>query len=439
MAMNMDYFSVFLEVFCLAAQSVLHIGFTGRLTGRKKKFWYFAAYFFLLFVIERLAGRNTFFETAALGLEIAVLYGMNRFAMGNRSFISWIAAILAVYISQLSFGMINGAEAIIFPNLIGRPLLYVCLLLATAAALILCACCYILILKLLSLRGDKQLPYIGLLLFPGIFFFAAELYILSTSYGRIQQFLSLAEYGKHIALFFLQALGLGALFCTLYAYRRICHGFQIQAERASLAQTVQAQKVYIEEAQLRYEKTKAFRHDIKNHLSVLEGLLRNGKLEEGRAYLQKLEAASASDSFPYQTGSPIVDILLSEKLELAKANGVAAEVSLFLPKPCGIDDVDLCVIFSNALDNALHACRGVEGEKRILIAGKRQGDFYLVRFENTCLKGPMMPLGIGLSNIKAAAEKYHGAMLAEKTEDCFILNVLLNISSQAKDISAPKS
>lgn len=158
----------------------------------------------------------------------------------------------------------------------------------------------------------------------------------------------------------------------------------------------------------------------------MDGLLRTGKPAEGRAYLKKLETASEALSFPYQTGNPVVDILLGEKLGLAK--GIAAEVSLLLPRPCGIDDFDLCVIFANALDNAICACQAVQGTKSIRIEGKRQGDFYLLEFENTCPDGPLPPAGTGLSNIRSAAEKYHGAVLTEQTERHFSLTVLLNIS-----------
>ena len=170
---------------------------------------------------------------------------------------------------------------------------------------------------------------------------------------------------------------------------------------------------------MRYEQTKIFRHDIKNHLSVLDGLLSSGKSEEGRRYLKKLEAASASLSFPYQTGNPVVDILLSEKLGLAKTNGIAAEVSLILPKSLEIDDFDLCVIFANALDNAIHACQSVKEKPFIR-------DFYMLEFENTCSDEPLPPAGTGLSSIKAVTEKYHGAMLVEKEKHLFSLNVLLN-------------
>jgi len=88
-------------------------------------------------------------------------------------------------------------------------------------------------------------------------------------------------------------------------------------------------------------------------------------------------------SFPCQIGNPVignlvVDIMLGEKLGLGKAAGISTEVSLRLPKPCGIDDFDLCVIFANALDNAIHACQAVKGAKSIRISGEWQGDFYVI-------------------------------------------------------------
>ena len=231
----------------------------------------------------------------------------------------------------------------------------------------------------------------------------------------------------------MQILGLVALLCTLYAYKQICRGFHAQAALQSLEQATQAQKNYIAEAQMRYEQTKAFRHDIANHFSVLNGLLNNGELDKSKAYLNKLKTVSTPLSFPYQTGNPVVDILLSEKLGLAKE--ITTEISLFLPRPCGIEDFDLCVIFANALDNAINACRLIEGVKSIRISGERQGDFYMLAFENTCLDEPLPPSGIGLSNIKSVAEKYYGAILTEKVGQRFFLNVLLNISLHPESIS----
>ena len=429
----MDYFGLCLDGLCLLGQCVMHIAFVSRLTGKKQKMWHFVIYFFLLCTIQWFFTTFDFHDVLPIGAELLVLYSVSRLALRNRQSVSWAAAILAVYISQLSFGIVNSVEVMLFPRMIGKPLLYLLVLLATLTVFAICACCCGAVLKFLSLTEDCQTPYVGLLLFPGLFFFAAELYILQTSYSILPASISLGEAGKHGALFVMQILGLAALLCTLYAYQHICHGFQTQAALRSLEQATQAQKNYIAEAQRRYEQTKAFRHDIANHLSVLDGLLNSKKLDESKAYLQKLKMASTSLSFPYQTGNPVVDILLSEKLGLAKE--ITAEVTLLLPRPCGIDDFDLCVIFANALDNAINACQSAKGTKLIRIHGERQGDFYMLAFENTCSDEPLPPAGTGLSNIKSVAEKYHGATLTEKVGQRFSLNVLLNISLHPENIS----
>ena len=370
-----------------------------------------------------------------MGIELLILYGINRFILCNRPSASWVAAILANYISQFSFGLINSVEAVIFPHVTNRLLLYSMVTAATAVSLVISIACYTSVVKSISPEEIGHMTNMGCLLFPVLFFFTAELYIMQTSYTQISYDVSPALLLEHTALLFLQALGLGALLCTLYAYRHLCRSLQTKAEMQSLSQAVQAQKIYIAEAQTRYEQTKAFRHDIKNHLSVLSALLNNNKLEESKAYLQKLETVSTTLSFPCQTGNSVVDILLGEKLKMAKADGIAAEVSLFLPNPCGIDDFDLCVIFANALDNAIRACQSIEGVRSIRISGERQGDFYMLAFENTCSDNPLPPTGTGLSNIKAVTEKYHGVMLTEKIERRFSLNVLLNISIHPESIS----
>lgn len=423
----MDYFSLIMDGISILGQGIMHIFFVSRLTGKGGRLWHFAVYCLALCAIQWLSLSLNVNGILSIGAGILGLYAVSRFALGNQHPISWVAAVLAFYVSQLSFGIINSVEVAFFPGFIGTPQLYLLLLVAQALYFVACIGCYRAVRKLLAWTQDSQTPYIGLLLLPGLFFFGAELYILQTAYSFFVPSVSLEDVGKHGTLFFLQITGLAALLCTLYAYRQLCRGFQAQVELQSLTQAAQAQKVYIAEARARYEQTKSFRHDIKNHLSVLDGLLKNEKLDEGREYLKKLETVSEALSFPYQTGNQVVDILLGEKLGLAKE--ITAEVSLVLPNPCGIDDFDLCVLFANVLDNAITACRAQDGAKSIRISGKRQGDFYMLTFENTCADEPLPPAGTGLSNIRVVAEKYHGAVLTEKAGRWFSLNVLLNVSA----------
>jgi len=108
--------------------------------------------------------------------------------------------------------------------------------------------------------------------------------------------------------------------------------------------------------------------------------------------------------------------------------GIDVSCTLLLPNPCGLRDIDICIILANALDNAIHACKSVDTEKYIHISGRMQGDFLMIAVENSCSGPDEFQKGIGLSNIETVAEKYQGAMLAEKADGRFSLSVLLNIS-----------
>ena len=424
----MDVFSEVFNIVCLFAQSIIQPVFIGRICGKPYRARHIVFYLLCLLALNAGAMNSELLSKSAIAIPMLILYAMNRTVLKVSRPAALLAGTIAGYICQLSFGMMNSIESMIFPYFVGDFALYLLLIIATAAAFAVCIGCYALVLKFISFQQAEQTPYLNLLLLPGLFFFTAELYILHMSYSQVSVTLSLAETGKHAALLLLQMLGLGALLCTLYAYKRICAGFEAQKALLSLEQAAKAQKIYLSEAQMRYEQTKAFRHDIKNHLLILDGMLRKGQLEESRTYLQKLDAMSTALFFPYQTGNPVVDILLGEKLGLAAASHMKTNVSVVLPKSCGIEDVDWCVIFANALDNALNACRALEGERQMSISGKRQGDFYLLEFQNTCAEHTEVKMGTGLSNIQSVAEKYHGAILMQQENGTFSLSVLLNIS-----------
>lgn len=175
----MDYFALLMDSLCLlVGHGVMHMVFISRLTGKKLKKWYFAVYFLLLGMIQFLSDRLALDGTLPVAVGVLALYGLSRYGMGNQRSVSWLAAVLSYYISQLSFGIINSVEAALFPRFIGSPLFYLLFLAAQLLFFVLCAGCYYAVLKLLAWTEDSQTPYIGLLLFPGLFFFAAELYCL---------------------------------------------------------------------------------------------------------------------------------------------------------------------------------------------------------------------------------------------------------------------
>jgi len=168
---------------------------------------------------------------------------------------------------------------------------------------------------------------------------------------------------------------------------------------------------YVEEAKIRYEKTKSFRHDVKN--------------------------LTADMSFPVSTNNHVLDILIGNKLGIAKNNQIVVQCSFIASYPCGIADIDFCIIFSNALDNAISACNRMnhDEQKYIHVTGKVQGDFLLIEISNSYSGRGSLRSGTGLANIKAVAEKYHGAMEVRTDGEKFTLSVLLIIPQQSESIS----
>lgn len=160
-------------------------------------------------------------------------------------------------------------------------------------------------------------------------------------------------------------------------------------------------------------------------------------------------------SFPCSTNNPVVDILMGNKLGIAQSMGIRVNCSLLLPYPCGLKDMDICIVLSNALDNAIQACKNMDGytlpdnsppgppgacvtgcpDRYIHVSGRIQGDFLMMEVENSFRGKSAVKKGTGLSNIKAVAEKYSGAMSIGTREDVFILQVLLVIPQHPESSS----
>ncbi len=94
---------------------------------------------------------------------------------------------------------------------------------------------------------------------------------------------------------------------------------------------------------------------------MVKNLLQGKKLEEAVRYIEDMDGMAEKMSFPCSTNNPVVDILIENKLGIAKSMGIEVDCSLLLPYPCSFKDIDICIVLSNALDNAIQACKSLDG------------------------------------------------------------------------------
>ena len=131
----------------------------------------------------------------------------------------------------------------------------------------------------------------------------------------------------------------------------------------------QYQNQYIENANLQYDSVKKIRHDMKNQFLALHALLSEKKDNEALNYIKKnIDYIKKHDSM-INTNNNIVNAIINSKLSIASAMNIT--VSCFSVNSFdGIDDIDLCNLLSNSLDNAITACKLIPENKKRIIALK---------------------------------------------------------------------
>lgn len=349
-------------------------------------------------------------------------------------------AALTVEIMEISFGIINSVSGILHPLTLPfhRNAGAVISVFMGSMALVLAVFCYRAVYRIFPNYEAAEKQYLFMILIPILMIFFIDEYISSILYGNIV----LKNAGgngisvNHYHMLVIQLFGMASLFCLMFAYKKLLQNFRLRTELSLLEQEEASLNRYVEEARARYEKTKSFRHDIKNHMTVVKDLLQSGKKDEALTYIGDMADISEALSFPCSTGNPVADILVGNKLGIAESMGIAVDCTLRLPYPCLIRDIDFCIILSNALDNAIRACRDIDvgAEKYIRLTGRIQGDFVLLEVENSFQGTGLSERGTGLSNIKAVAEKYQGAMSIKTQGGSFILSVLLVIPQHTESI-----
>ncbi len=407
----------------------------------KKKLWppFYFLFAVCVVIINKLFPTSTLMGFAALVFLLTVC---GTFVCHADLKSSLLYAALTTEIMLLCYGITQSLMSLAAPflpeafyDMAGIPFA----LASQVAALVLTGFCYYMVYRYFSNYSASEMQQMFLVFIPILMIFIMSRYINTMQFdfyyvleGDEEVFEYLFSYWQLLAM---HLLGLASLFCILFFFKKLQQNFRLSTELSLFKQEEHSLNQYVEEAKARYDRTKSLRHDIRNHIAVVKDLLQSGKLEEAVSYMEDLDDMAEKMSFPVSTNNPVVDILLGNKLGIAKNMGSDVECSLFLPYPCGLKDIDICIVLSNALDNAIQACKGLDAgiEKQIYVSGSVQGDFLMIETRNSFSGKGVFKEGTGLSNVKKVAEKYNGAMSIETRENVFILHVLLVIPQHPDD------
>lgn len=433
---GLDFFNV---CFMGSIEVLMGFHFFTRFLQRKVRFIYY-----IVFVVFGIAVMVNFPAGSIMEFFVYILLLIAAGIIICKTYNVFIVlyAVVTIEIMHLCYGIFNSLSCILFPLVFsGNPEIVSLLFMAVGSvlALVMSAVCYQVVYKCFAYEETVGTKYTLMILIPTLLIFLGGEYISSGIYGDT---ITIEGDGRILSrspyqILLIQMLGIVSLFCILYAYKKLVESFKLSEEVSLLELETHSLNQYVEEAKIRYEKTKSFRHDVKNHIAVVKELVRNGNTDVALQYMGDMENLTADMSFPVNTNNPVLDILIGNKLGVAKSTQIEVQCSFIAPYPCEIADIDLCIIFSNALDNAVSACNKISYDKSryIHIAGRVQGDFILIEIRNSYSGKGSVHRGTGLANIKAVAEKYHGAMEIKTEGEIFILSVLVIIPQHSESIS----
>ena len=190
------------------------------------------------------------------------------------------------------------------------------------------------------------------------------------------------------------------------------------------------------------EKMRRIRHDMRNHMIVMEQMLDDKNYDRLKLYMQKLADIAHENEQKIDTGNIALDAILNNKINEAQDSNIKTETDITIPAGIIKDGYDIAVILGNILDNAIRAsleCDEKERSININIKYNRGVMSILVMnayANNINVTKNVLPVttkddsfehGIGLANVRNTVEKYHGELIIKTENKKFIADIILYI------------
>lgn len=180
-------------------------------------------------------------------------------------------------------------------------------------------------------------------------------------------------------------------------------------------------------------------HDIKNFIVAISSYIDSQKTDKAQSKIEEFYRKIPNIK-KVETGNDAVNALVQSKLKDVNEEIPNNTISIMIPEKLMIDDIDLCILIGNALDNAVEACKKLVDKKSRKLAIKIfpiNGQLSML-FVNSKTKSVEKNTGIfrttksnsimhgfGIENMKSICHRYNGTISFEQTEERFMVSILL--------------
>lgn len=305
---------------------------------------------------------------------------------------------------------------------------------------------YLLVLELHRVYVDKRENVSGkeLLLLLSILFAVFMGYFAFTFFSRVYendtgQYIWNVHRGYNILRILYQCISCMAIFITIVAYQRMKEKQKEEMGNVVLAEQMENMKKHICEVEKLYSDIRSLKHDMGNHITVMENLFLKNDKAELETYFSELKARWKASTAEMKTGNPVTDVILMQMQAEAFEKGIDFRCGFYYPAETKVEVFDVSIILNNALTNAIKAAEGCQNPY-VSVSSYRRKHVYMIEVQN-CTREKVeingetgLPEttkcdkehhGYGLVSICKIAQKYYGDIDIEQMEGNFRLSIML--------------
>lgn len=232
-------------------------------------------------------------------------------------------------------------------------------------------------------------------------------------------------------------------FCILYINFMLFGFFETFSEQIRLKVVEELAKSEEENYKIlqnNEEELRKLRHDMKNHIMMLNEYLKQGNTETALQHLSSIQNTLQEISAVVYTNNPPIDAAINIGGRKAQTEGIEYKVQIIGDETVNIDAGDICKFLSNAIDNAIEGSDECE-ERYVYIEIKISNDDLKIHIENPTLNSRENILksltrkqdkknhGYGMKNMQGVVKKYNGTITTEVNDGVFCLDTILHNTS----------
>ena len=211
------------------------------------------------------------------------------------------------------------------------------------------------------------------------------------------------------------------------------------AERENLLLGTSAAQAQKEIAQLSASQRQAsfYRHDLRHHMTFLQNCITDNKPEQALEYIHQICTDLDNSRVIRYCENDTLNLILASYAAQAEASGIDLKLSVTAADFSRFQITDLCSLFANALENAIHACENIPPSKKRYISLRvyEKNNRICIQLVNNYIQDPVfeneIPIshepdhGIGVKSMISVVEKYHGVygFFAENGEFRFLASL----------------